>query len=670
MRQHPLRCKTNRSQAAEPGHRQNQVRPGRITRPKTMNRKFTSFTLLVGLSTALQAAIPSPEKLLPADTVGVVSVPDYAKARAAYEANASSRLWRDPAMKPFTEKLMNKVKEEFIVPLERQLGVKFADYNGLAQGQFTFAVTQNGWQGGPSPLPAWLLLVDAKDKSGQLKTNLAELKKRWLDAGKTLSTEKIRDVEFTTLMVSGEEITRTLEKSLSDSKTDKAETSEGKKSGSKLGITVGQSDSLLIAASDPKVIEKILILQSGGSTPALGEQAAFNADYQARLRNALVYGWVHFKPIGDALNRAASEAARKDSDGDSGLNWSKILAASGLTGLKTVSGILNESPDGSTGELYLGVPAASRAGLFKIFVAESKDTTPPPFVSADAVKYQRWRLDIPKAWAALENMLMQISPQMAGGLKFIMDSAGKDKDPNFDLKRELIGNLGDDIISYQRKPRGNTFADLNSPPSLYLVGSPNAEKVVTALKSLVSLLTGAGNPPKEREFLGRKIYTLALPSMPSPDGSSGAPRNLSYAAGAGYVAMSTDEAMLENFLRSSESSGKALRETAGLADAAQKIGGMSTGLFGYENASETMRGILEALKNDSSSLEKMLGMMPLPPKFSAKDGKGLKDWLDFSLLPPFDQISKYFYFTVYAGSANADGLSYRMFSPTPPQLKN
>ena len=634
-----------------------------------MNRNFNLLTLLVGLSSANQAAVPPPEKLLPADTLGVITVPDYAKARAAYEANASSQLWRDPAMKQFTEKLMYKVREEFITPLERQLGVKFADYSGLAQGQFTFAVLQNGWQGDPTPLPAWLLLVDAKEKGGQLKTNLAVLKKKWVDAGKTLKTEKIRDVEFTTLMVSGEDLTRTLEKSLSDSKTDKEDKPKDKKSGSMIAITVGPSDSLLIAATDTKAIEKILILQSGGSTPALGEQAEFNADYQARLRGALVYGWVHFKPIGEALNRAASESSRKDADGDSALNWSKILAASGLMGLKTVSGNLNETPDGSIGEFYLGVPASSRAGLFKIFVAETKDATPPPLVSADAVKFQRWRLDIPKAWAALENMLMQISPQMAGGLKFIMDSAGKDKDPNFDLKRELIGNLGDDIISYQRKPRGNTFADLNSPPSLYLLGSPNAEKVVTALKSLASLLTGTGSPPKEREFLGRKIYTVALPSLPSRDGSAGAPRDLSYAAGAGYVAMSTDEAMLENFLRSSESTGKTLRETAGLADAAQKIGGMNTGLFGYDNASESMRVMLEALKNDSSSLEKMLEMMPLAPRLSGKDGKGLKDWLDFSLLPPFDRISKYFYFTVYAGSANADGLSYKIFSPTPPQLK-
>jgi len=163
--------------------------------------------------------------------------------RAACEANASSQLWRDPAMKPFTEKLMNKVKEEVITPLERQLGVKFADYGGLAQGQFTFAIIQNGWQGNPTPLPAWLLLVDAKEKGGQLKTNLTDLKKKWVDAGKKLRTEKIRDVEFTTLMVSGEDLARTLEKSLSDSKTDKADKPEDKKSGSKLEITIGQSES-------------------------------------------------------------------------------------------------------------------------------------------------------------------------------------------------------------------------------------------------------------------------------------------------------------------------------------------------------------------------------------------------------------------------------------------
>jgi len=637
-----------------------------------MNKKFNLLVLLAGLHSFANAAVPSPEKLLPSDTIAVVTVPDYAKAHAAYDANASSQLWRDPAMKPFAEKLMNKITEEFIKPLERELGVKFADYSGLARGQFTIAVIQNGWQGQPDQSPAWLLLIDTKEKSSQLKTNLADLKKKWQDAGKKMKTDKIRDVEFTTLTVSGEDVAKTLEKSLSDSKTDKEkkpeEKSDGKKPEGKAEIAVGQSESLLIVGNDTKAIEKILARQSGGAVPSLGEQAVFDADYQARFRNALIYGWVHFKPIADALGRAASDASAKNNDTDSP-SFSKILAATGLNGLKTISIDLNETPEGSFGEINLGVPAASRLGIFKIIATETKDANPPPFVPTDAVKFQRFRLDLQKAWNTLENAVTEISPQMGGGLKLIMETAGKDKDPNFDLKKELIGNLGDDLITYQKNPRTNTLADLNSPPSLFLLGSPNAEKLAAALKTITSLLPPQLTSLKEREFLGRKIYSLALPPTPNLDGSMGPQRNLSYAAGGGYLALSMDDAMLENYLRGSENTGKTLRDTAGLSDAAQRVGGMSTGLFGYQNASETMRVMLEVLKNDSGSLEKILAMTPLGPKLNGQDGKGMKDWLDFSLLPSFDKIAKYFYFTVYSGSVNADGLSYKIFSPTPPQLK-
>jgi hypothetical protein len=44
--------------------------------------------------------------------------------------------------------------------------------------------------------------------------------------------------------------------------------------------------------------------------------------------------------------------------------------------------------------------------------------------------------------------------------------------------------------------------------------------------------------------------------------------------------------------------------------------------------------------------------------------------MDFSLLPDFDSLAKYFYFTVYGGSANVDGLSFKLFAPVPPGLKN
>src|SRR6266511_4957323 len=643
---------------------------GKTMNPYRMNKPFRIFAWLACCAVAADAAVPPPEKLLPAETLGVITVPDWAKARAAYNANAGSQLWRDPALKPFKDKLLNKINDEFVKPLERELGVNLKEYSGLVQGQLTFAVLQNGWQGKEDPSPAWLLLFDARDQSSQLKTNLADLRKKWIDSGKKLKTEKIRDVEFSTLTVSGEDLARTLQKSLADSKTEK-EDGPGEKSDEKKtkgALTIGQSESLLIVGSDPKAIEKILVRQSGGALPPLGEQAVFDGDYQGRFRNALVYGWVHFKPIADVLNRLASDAGAKDRSDDAP-NWSKIVSATGLGALKTLSFNLNETPEGTFGEFYLGVPASGRAGLFKIIATDSKDSNPPPFVPADAVKFQRFRLDIQKAWNTLETMVTEISPQMAGGLKLILETAGKDKDPNFDSRKELIGNRGDDVISYQKNPRSNTLADLNSPPSLYLVGSPNAEKLAAALKTIASLLPPQLTNIKERELLGRKVYSLTLPGAPNPDGTM-SQRTFSYAASGGYLAMSTDDAMLETHLRSSsDNTGKTLRDAAGLADAAQKVGGMSTGMFGYENASETMRVLLEALKNDSGTIERMLLMTPIAGKLGGKDGKGLKDWVDFSLLPPFDQIARYFYFTVYSGSANADGLSYKMFSPTPPQLK-
>jgi hypothetical protein len=42
--------------------------------------------------------------------------------------------------------------------------------------------------------------------------------------------------------------------------------------------------------------------------------------------------------------------------------------------------------------------------------------------------------------------------------------------------------------------------------------------------------------------------------------------------------------------------------------------------------------------------------------------------MDFSLLPDYDQVSKYFFISVFNGSATADGISFKAFSPRPPGL--
>jgi len=435
------------------------------------------------------------------------------------------------------------------------------------------------------------------------------------------------------------------------------------KATNKIELIVGQVESLLLVGNNAKDLEKVLIRQAGGAVPALGEQAAFESSYSSMFREALSYGWLNLEPITENLISQAAE--------DSGLRSArqpfpldKALDALGLRSLKTAAFTFDEISEGSIANLSLKVPESGRKGLFKILGIETKDANPPPFVPADAVKFNRWRVDGQKAWSALEATLVGLSPQMGGVIKLIMETAGKDKDPDFDLRKSLVANLGDDFILFQKSPKANSPADIASPPSLFLLGSPNADQIAGAIRNISSLIPSESGTVKEREFLGRKIYSIPLPSESGRPGE----RNLSIAASGGYVAFSVEPAMVEEYLRSIEAKGKSLREVAGLNDAAQKVGGMSTGMFAYENSSEMTRLWLESVKQSADNFGKGMPVLAnLPGDVISQ--KSLQEWFDFSRLPSFDKISKYFYFSVCSGAVNAEAFTFKFYWPTPPQLQ-
>jgi hypothetical protein len=445
-------------------------------------------------------------------------------------------------------------------------------------------------------------------------------------------------------------------------------------------LVFGQFESLLIAGNSLKAIEKVVTRLTGGSMPTLGEQAAYEADHAARFRDAPLYGWVNAKALLEAAANKSDTKENPDAPSAIDIRPEKFVSATGLTGLKTAAFSFHVSRDGSLFEVFLGVPEANRQGLLKVLAGEVKETGPPPFVPADAVKFQRWRVDGRKAWAALEKGLAEVYPQVSSVLNFMLDAANayaKQKDSGFDIRKSLIDNLGDDIISYEKAPRRAGAAEEQSGPGLLLIGSPNAGQLASALKSvLVYLSLQAGTPPEEREFLGRKIFSVPLTPMAFPMAGAGkpaGPRTLSYAASAGYVALSYDAATLEEYLRTSETQAKGLRETAGFAEAAQKVNGPGTTLFGYHNRLEITRAAFESLKKDpTASTNAAAGsaatLLPGAASLTALD-QTFRGLMDFSLLPAFERVSKYFYCTVYGGSATVDGLAFKLFAPVPPGLR-
>ncbi len=588
---------------------------------------------------AIAAPAPVPEKLLPDDTLAFVTVPEAAKLLVFLDSSPVTAYWRDPAMKAFRENFSN-VQSNTLVPLEKALLIKTDDLKPLLQGQATFAVLLNGWTGEKDTLPAFVAVIDARDKADKLKETLVKLKKTWTDAGRKLRTDKIRDVEFTTWATTSGEITKLFPKS--DGAADgAADGDKPKASEKKVEISFGQSDSLFIIGTATKAIERVLIRQAGGSIPAVADATSFQAPSSLLFRDAQAYGWANPQPLLQlALN---SEDVKK-----SPVDPLKIVSAIGLGGIKSASFAMKLTDDGSMAEFFLGQPVAERKGLIALLAGEAKPSEPPAFVPADVVQAFRMRLDLAKLWKGIEKTITDINPAANGALNLVFDNAGKDKDPNFDLRKELFGNLGDDIVVYEKAPAELTVESLSKPRSVFLVGSPAPDRLVNAIKILVGTIAPDPDLIKQRELLGRKVYSIEM-------GAGGS--KIEFTASSGYLAVSSDPAMLEQFLRSGEAKAKPLREVDGLTAAAEKIGGMGTGFFGYQNQKEQTRIAIEMAK-------KMAVDGPGGP-FGGIPDFGLGAAFDYKVHPPFDQVAKYFGFTVYSGQVSADGYRLRVYGPTP-----
>lgn len=612
---------------------------------------MAATAILLLAASFVSAAIPPAEALLPADTLVLFTVPDCSALRATAQQSPQWLLWNDPAMKPFRDNFTAKWDQKFIGPFEHELGIRIADYLPLLQGQLTIAITQNGWGESPKTAPAIVLLLDAKDKADLLATNLDALKQQWTDSGKGLRTETIEDIKFSVLVLSSNAPMPFA--SLFPTTGDGA---------SPPAVYVGQFKSLLIVGTSEKAVGDVASHLHGGANPALSQNAQFAGDQLSQFYNSpLYYGWFNAKAFFDGL----SQFQGAQSSGSFPVSWNEIMTASGLGGLKSVTFTYRESHDGAEMEFYAAAPESARQGLLKIVTAAPKDATPPPFVPASAAKFWRWRVDGQKSWDELQRTLNAVSPSALSSLNYFIamaNATGQQQNPDFDIRKDLISNLGDDWICYTMAPGGQTLAELNSAPWLFLFSANNADQAALAIKTVASMVA-SGASAQTQNYLGRKIYTIPLPAGRGTD----APRRSFYCtASGGYVALTSDISMIQNYLRSDDGKTRPLSRQPGLIDAAQHVGGMSNGLFGYQNQRESARALFFALKNDPAMSAAVLDPLAAMPFASA--GNGIRDLMDFSLLPDYDAVSKYFNFTVYAGNATSEGLDFKFFQPRSPEL--
>ncbi len=593
------------------------------------------FALSISLGLLLAHSLPaaSAENLLPASTVAVFTVPDAQRLRAAMGDMPLAHLWRDEAMKAFSEKFSAGLRQHILDPLQKEAGFQLDEYLDLAQGQITLAVT---FTPADAKMPGVVAIVDSGNKADALAAKLKHLRQTLTDRRVPFKSRTVRGIDFLYLTAPRNE---------------------------QLGMFVGRSDSLLIAANNEAALDAVLLAQSGGAGKRLADLPAFQRLRETQFRGALALGWVDFSTVLEKIQQVPNPFEReKENPNDAPrVTPDQVLTALGLKGLRTVS-FSYKQDGGDWAEMRLDVPAKNRRGLFKMFAPEPADTTPPPFVGTETTSYMRWRINGRTLWSQLVETALDIAPQVDGVIK-LGESAAQTKDPKFRFKESLFDTLGTDVIRLQLAPRGETVEAQLSPPSVYFIESQKPNATLTAINTLLSV---AGLVPEMRDADGKKIYTHKLPGL-----RGAREQVLHLTTNGGYLVVATDLATLEALLRGAEDPArKPLRDLPGLNEAVAKVGGYRTGWLGVENDKATAQSLLEFLRKNPTFLDKLPVQASLKFTLLDRAGKGLPlDWLDFKLLPAFEKVEKYFSHTAYSVSADEEGIRLRIFSPTPAALK-
>ena len=594
----------------------------------------TSLGMLSGFS-----AEPKPETLVPEDALAILTIPHFPDAKAAFWNDPFVRLFQDPAMKKYTRRIQSAWETFVVQNLEENLEIQLNDYVELLNGQLTLALFLRQHPLDAQPDLDILLALDSGDEAAQLKTRLADIRRRFADAGRPLQPipigEKSEEESFYQLQQKGGETQ----------------------------VVFGQAGSFLLAANRPSLIERALGAVRG-EVRSLSQQPAFRQISAQRLRQSYAYGWFNFSKVYRLIESEVQKADAQYVDNPFIPQPTKVLKAFGLGGIQGLFFHFKELEGGSLMEFTMAVPRGDRKGLFDWIVLKKKDCSPLPNVPADVMSFSRTRLDIGRSWANFRAAAADLLPAVNGIMETVLH--GLKQGANLDLQKDIFGNLGDDIITISFPPRSSAFEDLLRPQGLMLLGSPDSKALAQVLIAATGLIPSEENALSKKQFEGKDLYSF-IPGLEFPGSEQlGVDATVGFhmAVDKGYLVFSMDERILKDYLRSSSEPQSPLRDSAGFRQASAVLGPEKLTFFRYDNPVGWIGRIWEfARENPDFLSEEMIGS-EAPP-----GDADIAALLDFSALPPFEQVAKYFHFTVSGGNSDAQFLNYRFFMPMPPQIQ-
>ena len=614
--------------------------------------------LMIAWVARIRADLPPPQDLLPADTLAVLSLPEVPAARSAWQASNPGRLWADPAMTEFRQRFEGAFRQKWLAGFERESGIDLGELLGMTRGQATLAILP--------PLPPepgsddagsnWLLLLDTRDGAAGLTQLLDKARARLATntppTAKALQSGEHRFTRVTIDLESSSRAASTNAPVLAKSAKPAAPAEDLDDEDLRWEICFGQVGSAFVAGPSWAAITNGLPRLSGtNAAPGLSGKPSFKRLWDSTLKERPA--WLYLD-VASVYRRLAPRM-----EGVFGMlsllgaDPSKVVPATGLASIQAIGGSVRSSEAGLTTDLAIEAPASERAGVTQVMQILPLEAGLPEGIPDGVGSFQRWRIDGAAGWKALESSLKRVSPQLGDLARITVESAGQVFDPNFNLQRDLVGNLGNDFITFTLPPTGTNLLQLSRSGRVQMVGSPNPARLTSgwkALEALVHMQAGALEFSERTGPGGRKVMVASVA------GKSGPENAFQMIQASNHVVIASDAAAMDAYLVAATN--RVAPAIPGLAEAAAGAGGTQRGLFGFSQPRLELRPAWEALRTSDS----LAGVMP-PGTTSLETVQTIESWADFKRLPPFEAVARYWTVQVVSGGTDAEGFRFRWFSP-------
>lgn len=589
--------------------------------------------------------LPETARLVPPETVLLVDIGNFNRFKAQFEKTSIYRLYKDPAMKAFVDDVKAKWQEKLNEADDDGFGKIIADAATLPQGRAAVALVLDERIENTNEPPV-VFITQWGEKIGKVKETVAKIVSKAVDEKDARrQTEDYRGVGITI-------------------------------------VTAKSSDALsycfiedcLILSGHTDTLKFVIAQIKGAGSPTLAD----NGDYAATLRavgpsdEGQIDIYVNIKQI-------TKMALAKDTAGNAKI----IIANLGLDNVISLGCSINVAggPGGtSSGKALLKIDGAKK-GIPKMLEVETAPLRMPQFMSASACAVSFMNLNVKKAFTELSNILTSFSPQFAAMLYMPLSPPGPQGEPPLQLKSGIIDHLGSQIVVAQSIDKSSGDAGGQSsaqPQSLIALAIDNRSALEKSLLFIHSGMIAPNNPDARRELLGHTIYSLDLSGIMPMLGGAGARRPMQAPMPGGappipkmaftvtdtHLIFAT-EAAIEQAIRTLSSTGsESLDSLKWFARAKSSIPSV-VGLAGLQNSAASIEQLWSVLR-ESKKAERdkdpnaqiNIGTGPgsrIPQMMLSQAGA---DAPDFSLLPEFDAVRKYFGLAVSYGISRQDGFFF------------